>query len=73
MYAANLAGYSGHCGINWAWNPPEDGLRVGPLKPGTAPSHPVRLMDQVRERIRYLHYSLSTEKPDLYWIRFFIH
>ena len=42
------------------------------MKPGTAPLHPVRLMDQVRERIRYLHYSLSTEKTDLYWIRFFI-
>jgi integron integrase len=34
---------------------------------------PVRLMDQVRERLRYLHYSLSTEKTYLYWIRFFIH
>lgn len=31
-----------------------------------------RLLDQVRERIRYLHYSLSTEKTYLYWIRFFI-
>ena len=42
------------------------------MKPGTAPLHPVRLMDQVRERIRYLHYSLSTEKTYLYWIRFYI-
>lgn len=42
------------------------------MKPGAAPSHPVRLMDQVRERIRYMHYSLSTEKTYLYWIRFFI-
>ena len=42
------------------------------MKPGTAPSHPVRLMDQVRERVRYLHYSLSTEKTYLCWIRFFI-
>ena len=31
-----------------------------------------RLLDQVRERIRYLHYSLQTEKADLYWARFFI-
>ena len=30
------------------------------------------LMDQVRERIRYLHYSLSTEKLYVYWVRFFI-
>lgn len=31
-----------------------------------------RLLDQVRERIRYLHYSLQTEKAHLYWARFFI-
>jgi integron integrase len=31
-----------------------------------------RLLDQVRERVRYLHYSLSTEKVYLYWVRFFI-
>ena len=31
-----------------------------------------RLLDQVRERIRYLHYSLKTEKAYLYWTRFFI-
>jgi site-specific recombinase XerD len=31
-----------------------------------------RLLDQVRERIRYLHYSLQTEKAYLYWARFFI-
>jgi integron integrase len=42
------------------------------MKPGTVPLRSVRLMDQVRERIRYLHYSLSTEKTYLYWIRFFI-
>ncbi len=31
-----------------------------------------RLLDQVRERIRYLHYSLRTEEAYLYWIREFI-
>jgi len=31
-----------------------------------------RLLDQVRERIRYLHYSLKMEKAYLYWARFFI-
>ena len=41
------------------------------MKPDTAPSHPVRLTDQVHERIRYLHYSLSTEKTYLHWVRFF--
>ena len=32
----------------------------------------IRLLDQVRERVRYLHYSLQTEKVYLYWARFFI-
>ncbi len=31
-----------------------------------------RLLDQLRERIRYLHYSARTEKAYLYWVRFFI-
>jgi len=31
-----------------------------------------RLLDQVRERARYLHYSLATEKAYLYWVRFFV-
>lgn len=32
-----------------------------------------RLLDQVRERIRYLHYSLQTEKTYVYWVRLFVH
>ena len=31
-----------------------------------------RVLDQLRERIRYLHYSLQTEKAYVYWARFFI-
>lgn len=31
-----------------------------------------RLLDQVRERARYLHFSLRTEHAYVYWIRFFI-
>jgi hypothetical protein len=31
-----------------------------------------RLLGQVRERIRYLHYSLKIEKAYLYWVRFFV-
>ena len=42
------------------------------MKPGTPPLQSVRLLDQVRERIRYMHYSLSSEKVYLYWVRFFI-
>lgn len=42
------------------------------MKPGTPALRSIRLLDQVRERIRYLHYSLQTEKAYLYWVRFFI-
>lgn len=31
-----------------------------------------RLLDQLRERLRYLHYSLQTEKNYVYWVRWFI-
>lgn len=30
-------------------------------------------MDQVRERIRYLHYSLRTEQAYVHWIRAYVH
>ena len=42
------------------------------MKPGGPPLQSRRLLEQVRERARYLHYSLSTEKAYLYWARFFI-
>jgi site-specific recombinase XerD len=42
------------------------------MKPGTPPLKSARLLVQVQERVRYLHYSLKTEKAYLYWIRFFI-
>jgi hypothetical protein len=42
------------------------------MKPGTPPLKSARLLNQVKERVRYLHYSLKTEKAYLYWIRFFI-
>ena len=42
------------------------------MKPGTPPLQSSRLLDQLRERIRYMHYSLSTEKVYAYWVRFFI-
>ncbi|WP_019139446.1 integron integrase [Noviherbaspirillum massiliense] len=31
-----------------------------------------KLLDQLRERLRYLHYSLQTEKNYVYWVRWFI-
>ena len=42
------------------------------MKPRSPPLQSTRLLDQVRERIRCLHYSLSTEKVYLYWVKFFV-
>ena len=42
------------------------------MKPGTPVLRSTRRLDQVQERFRYLHYSLSTEKAYLYWMCFFI-
>ena len=36
------------------------------------PLQSVRILDQMRERIRYLHYSLRTEEAYVYWARAFI-
>lgn len=38
---------------------------------GAAPPAP-RLLDQVRQRVRYLHYSLRTEEAYVYWVRAFV-
>lgn len=32
-----------------------------------------RLLDQLREQIRYLHYSLRTEEAYVYWVKKFVH
>lgn len=32
-----------------------------------------KLLDQLRERIRYLHYSMRTEQAYVHWARAFIH
>jgi|GEM_PF-875963 len=42
------------------------------MKPRAPPLLSTRLLDQVRERIRYMHYSFATEKVYLYWVRFFV-
>lgn len=42
------------------------------MKPSRPVLHSTRLLDQVRERIRYLYYSHSTETTYLYWVRFFV-
>jgi integron integrase len=40
--------------------------------PAKPPLKATRLLDQLRERIRYSHYSLRTEKAYVYWARRFI-
>jgi hypothetical protein len=42
------------------------------MKLGIPAPRATRLFDQVPERIRHLHYSLSTEKIYLHWSEFFI-
>jgi integron integrase len=37
------------------------------------PLRATRLLAQLRERLRYLHYSLRTEETYVHWARFFIH
>lgn len=52
------------------------GLRTAARSPRQLASLPplkaTRLLDQVRERIRYLHYSLRTEHAYVHWIRAFV-
>lgn len=43
-----------------------------PSSTASSPSGPPRLLARVRERIRYLHYSLRTEQAYVYWIRAFV-
>jgi hypothetical protein len=42
------------------------------MKPGNAPVQSIRLLDQVLEHIRYMHYSVSTKKNNLHWVKFFV-
>ena len=41
-------------------------------KPDWVSPRPVKLLDQVRERVRYLHVSLQTEKVYVYWAKAFV-
>ncbi|NKE65364.1 integron integrase [Ramlibacter sp. RBP-2] len=44
--------------------------RNGAARP---PFQSMRLLGQLRERLRYLHYSLRTEQSYVYWAKFFVH
>jgi integron integrase len=41
-------------------------------KPRRPPLASIRLIDQLRERLRYMHYSLRTEETYVYWVRWFV-
>lgn len=40
--------------------------------PATLENRPVKLLDRLRQHIRFKHYSLRTEQQYVYWVRFFI-
>jgi integron integrase len=47
--------------------------RTAPHRPLSLPAlRSQRLLDQVRERVRYLHYSLRTEQAYVHWVRAFV-
>jgi hypothetical protein len=47
-------------------------VRPEPAVPVLQPLQSPRLLDQVRERIRLLHYSRRTEEAYVYWVRAFV-
>ena len=49
--------------------PASDALPL-PRADSTAPAR--RLLDQLRERVRYLHYSIRTEEAYVHWVRAFV-
>ena len=40
---------------------------------GTPDTPPPRLLDALRQQIRYMHYSLRTEQAYVHWVRAFVH
>lgn len=42
------------------------------MKPVSYIPQSSRLLDQLREVLRYKHYSLRTEEAYLYWVKFFV-
>ena len=82
---AEPAGQAGWCGVFWSRLPPETLINKGlarlnlfsprrwkaVMKPGSPAFVSNRLLDQLRERTRYLRHCQQTEKACLYWARFF--
>ena len=42
------------------------------VHPASPPAVPLRLLDLLRQQIRYMHYSLRTEEAYVHWVRAFI-
>ena len=42
------------------------------MKPVSYIPQSARLLDQLREVLRYKHYSLRTQEAYLYWVKFFV-
>jgi hypothetical protein len=47
-------------------------MTVNSSSPPLPPLKSVKVLDQLRERIRYLHYSIRTEDVYVYWVCIFI-
>jgi hypothetical protein len=46
--------------------------RSSPSSSAVDPAAAPRLLDALRERLRYMHYSLRTEEAYVYWVRGFV-
>lgn len=51
---------------------PRKNLRPAPSMAHLPPLQSVRVLDQLRERLRFMHYSLRTEEAYVYWTKAFI-
>jgi integrase len=40
---------------------------------GLVSAPPLRLLDQLKHRLRYMHYSLRTERAYVHWVKAFVH
>ena len=47
-------------------------MAIDPVKSGISSQPPVKLLDQVRDRIRYKHYSIRTEQSYVQWVKRFV-
>lgn len=53
-------------------SPPRATLRPTPVSASLPPLRSTRVLDQLRERLRLMHYSLRTEEVYVYWVKAFI-